>query len=163
MPLIYIETPIKAPLERVFDLARSIDLHSVSTAHTRERAVAGRTSGLIGLHETVTWEAVHFGIRQRLESEITALQYPYYFRDEMRRGIFRSIYHEHIFEEKAGYTLMTDQFNFEAPLGLLGRCANTLFLTRYMKSFLVRRNNILKAYAETAQWQQFLNSSDHKI
>ncbi|OJU75416.1 MAG: cell division protein [Bacteroidetes bacterium 47-18] len=156
MPLIYIETVIKAPLARVFDLARSIDLHSVSAAHTRERAVAGRTSGLIGLHETVTWEAVHFGIRQRLESEITALQYPYYFRDEMRKGAFRSIYHEHIFGEKDGHTLMTDRFSFEAPLGVLGRCANALFLTRYMKRFLVRRNNIIKVYAETEQWQQIL-------
>lgn len=156
MPLIHLETAVNAPVSRVFDLARSIDLHSLSTAQTKERAVAGKVSGLIALHETVTWEAVHFGCRLQLESEITGFQYPYYFRDEMLKGIFKSIYHEHIFEEKKGYVLMTDKFNFEAPLGFLGHCANRLFLSGYMRRFLERRNAVIKAYAETDLWQQIL-------
>ncbi len=49
MPLIELSTGIRAPIERVFDLARSIDAHVASTGQTRERAVAGRTSGLIEL------------------------------------------------------------------------------------------------------------------
>ena len=57
-----LETLIVAPIERVYDLARDVDLHARSMAHTNERAVAGRTTGLIGLGETVTWRARHFGI-----------------------------------------------------------------------------------------------------
>ena len=55
MPVIILTLPIAAPIDVVFDLARSIDLHVQSTAQTNERAVAGRTSGLIGLGEEVTW------------------------------------------------------------------------------------------------------------
>tara|TARA_Y100000385_G_scaffold50965_1_gene47775 strand:+ start:2192 stop:2338 length:147 start_codon:yes stop_codon:yes gene_type:complete len=47
MPIIKIETIINAPIDRVFDLARSIDLHTLSTKETNEKAVAGKTSGFI--------------------------------------------------------------------------------------------------------------------
>ena len=55
MVTIELRTFIAAPPERVFDLSRSIDLHRVSMARSREEAVAGRTSGLIGPGETVTY------------------------------------------------------------------------------------------------------------
>ena len=54
MPAIQLSTFIKAPVERVFDLSRSIDLHKISTKHSHEEAVAGVTGGLINLNETVT-------------------------------------------------------------------------------------------------------------
>lgn len=156
MPLIQLETFISAPITRVFDLARSIDLHSISTKHTKERAVAGCTSGLIGLGETVTWEAYHLGFKQRLTSSITALDYPYYFRDEQVKGIFKSIYHEHIFQERKGGTLMRDLFMYQAPLGFLGRFAEKLLLNAYLTNFLKKRNEIIKHYAETQLWQEIL-------
>jgi hypothetical protein len=65
MSVIELATSIAAPTERVFDLARSIDLHTERTAGTGERAVAGVTSGLIGLGEEVTWRARHFGSGSR--------------------------------------------------------------------------------------------------
>lgn len=60
MPVIYLEPFIDAPIEKCFDLARSIDLHMESTKHTGETAIAGKTSGIIELNETVTWRAKHF-------------------------------------------------------------------------------------------------------
>jgi hypothetical protein len=54
MPVIELATFIAAPVERVFDLARSIDLHAHSVSSTGERALAGVTSGLINLNEEVT-------------------------------------------------------------------------------------------------------------
>jgi hypothetical protein len=83
MPAIHLEINIDAPLERIFDLARSIDLHAESFSHTNEKAIAGKTSGLIGLGKSVTWEATHFGIRQRLTSIITICEPPYRFSDQM--------------------------------------------------------------------------------
>ena len=71
MPLIVLETRIRAPRERVFDLARSIDAHQSSTSGTSERAVAGVTSGLIGLGEEVTWRARHLGVTQHLTVRAT--------------------------------------------------------------------------------------------
>lgn len=156
MPLIRLETRIAAPVERVFDLARSIDAHSASTMGTDERAVAGRTSGLIELGETVTWEARHFGVRQKLTSRITEMNRPEMFVDEMVRGAFSSIRHIHRFEQKGDLTLMHDEFQFSAPLGILGRLAEALFLTRYMERFLRERNKVLKEFAESDGWREFL-------
>ena len=148
MPIVKLETYIKAPKTFVFDFARSIDLHQISTAHTNERAIAGRTSGLIELGETVTWEARHFGVVQQLSSKITAMDIPDYFVDEMVSGAFKSIKHEHIFEERGGETLMTDVFIYRSPLGILGKLADVLFLKRYLTKLLIRRNSVIKEYAE---------------
>ena len=156
MPIIQLHTSIQAPIERVFDLARSIDAHMASTSPTGERAVAGRTSGLIEAGETVTWEATHFWIRQRLTVRITKMERPDRFEDEMVSGAFASMYHQHIFEEQDGSTEMTDLFEFRAPLGILGRITESLFLTRYMKQFLVKRNQRLKEMAESGAWREFL-------
>jgi ligand-binding SRPBCC domain-containing protein len=158
MPVIELATPIAAPVERVFDLARSIDLHTSSTSGTGERAVAGVTSGLIGMGQEVTWRARHFGIWQSLTVRVTAFERPTHFADAMVRGAFRSMEHHHHFEEADGRTLIRDVFRFRSPLGILGRAADAVFLTRYMKAFLVERNRVLKATAESDDWKQYLRS-----
>lgn len=150
MPLIELTTEIHAPIERVFDLARSIDAHLSSTAQTNERAVGGRKSGLIEQGESVTWEACHLGVKQRLTVEITEMDRPHSFEDVMIKGAFFHMRHRHEFEEKDGVTTMRDHFDFSAPLGILGRIAEKLFLTAYMRRFLEIRNAHLKATAESA-------------
>lgn len=82
MPTIYLETKIKSSIEICFDLSRSMDLHQISTAKTNEKAIAGKTSGLINPGEYVTWRAKHFGITQNLTSKITAFNKPFHFKDE---------------------------------------------------------------------------------
>ena len=103
MPKIELKTEIKAEKEIVFDLSRSIDLHKISTEHTNEEAIAGKTSGLIGMNETVTWRAKHFGIYQKLTSKITEYNRPNNFTDEMQKGAFSEFKHEHHFEEFKKY------------------------------------------------------------
>jgi ligand-binding SRPBCC domain-containing protein len=148
LPVITLETRIKAPIDRCFDLSRNIDLHMQSTAHTREIAIAGVTTGLIGPDEEVTWEATHFGIRQKLTSRITAYSRPFHFRDSQVRGVFRRLDHDHFFEEVLGGTLMRDVFDYESPLGVLGRLADRLFLKRYLTAFIEQRNKLIKESAE---------------
>jgi len=148
MPRIVLETVIRAPIGRVFDLSRSIDLHKISTAHTNEEAIAGTTSGLIGMGESVTWRAKHFGIWQKLTSEITAFDPPHYFVDEMKQGAFKGFRHEHVFEDREGTTYMTDIFNYQSPYGIFGRMADGLFLEKYMRGLLEERNRIIKGFAE---------------
>lgn len=148
MPTILLETTISAPVTAVFDLARNIDFHQKSATGTNETAIAGRTSGLIELNETVTWRAKHFGIYQKLTVKITAMERPNMFVDEMVSGAFRSMKHIHTFKETKAGTLMTDEFSFESPLGILGKLVNGLILEDYMKRFLMERNRILKTIAE---------------
>jgi ligand-binding SRPBCC domain-containing protein len=108
MPLIELCTIIDAPIERCFDLARSIDLHKLSTEGSEEEAIDGVTFGLIGKYQRVTWRAKHFGITQTLSSKITVFERPYLFRDEMIEGAFQSLRHDHFFENSEGKTLMRD-------------------------------------------------------
>jgi ligand-binding SRPBCC domain-containing protein len=149
MPTITLITLINAPIQTCFELSRSIDLHMLSTAETGEKAIAGRTKGLIELNETVTWRARHLGIWQTLTSKITEYKAPYLFVDEMLSGAFKSFRHEHHFEKSGNGTLMKDVFVFESPFGLLGVLANQLFLTKYMTRFLEQRNKTIKDYAES--------------
>jgi len=148
MPLIRLETKINAPIDVVFDLSRSIDFHQLSTHKTKEKAIAGRTSGLILLGETVTWRAKHLGFFQELTSKITAMKPYESFTDEMEKGIFKLIHHEHIFSKSNGITTMIDEFRYESPLGILGKLADKLFLKQYMTNFLLRRNKLIKLHAE---------------
>jgi ligand-binding SRPBCC domain-containing protein len=148
MPTIHISTNIHAPIHIVFDLARSIDLHQISTEQTQEKAIAGKTSGLIELHESVTWRAKHFGISQTLTTKITAFDKPNYFVDEMVQGAFKSFIHTHKFEEVPEGTIMTDVFDYQSPLGILGKLADILFLKNYMTRFLMKRNEVIKVFAE---------------
>ena len=155
MPLINLTTEIKAPIARVFDLARSIDLHQRSMEHTQERPIAGVISGLIELGQTVTWEAVHFGIRQQLTSRITICERPTHLQDIMVSGVFERFTHDHYLSETGTGTLMNDVFDFDSPWGALGRIADALFLERYMTNLLKKRNAEIKHTAESDEWRQF--------
>lgn len=161
MPKIELITKINAPIAICFDLARSIDLHRISTSHTSEEAISGVTSGLIGLNEYVTWRAIHFGIKQTLSSKITSFDRPYYFVDEQIQGAFKSIHHLHKFEEINGVVVMTDYFEFSTPYGIFGRLFNALILTSYLRKLLLKRNEIIKQYAETEQWKLVLNEQEY--
>ena len=157
MPLIELTTIINAPARRCFDLARSIDLHKISTEGTHEEAIGGVTSGLIGMGQEVTWRAKHFGITQCLTSRITVFEYPGYFRDEMVRGLFKKIEHDHRFEESGAVTTMKDGFEFESPGRIIGQLFNQLILEKYLRGLLEKRNNMIRDVAESEQWKTILN------
>ncbi len=140
---------IDSPIRHCFDLARDIDVHTRTVwKHTKEKAIRGVTSGPIGQGQTVTFEATHLGVRQRLTSLITEYREPFLFVDEMQKGAFKKLRHVHEFEEIGGKTVMTDTLTFEAPLGIVGRWVEKLILEEYMRKFLEHRNNELKKLAE---------------
>ena len=146
--MITIVTSIQAPIEFCFDLARSVELHVESTSETQERAVEGVTSGLLNLNDQVTWEAIHFGVRQRLTSRIVAFNRPHHFRDSQVRGPFRRFDHDHFFQQDLGGTIMRDVFDYDSPMGWLGGCVDWIFLESYMRKFLQKRVGIIKMAAE---------------
>lgn len=157
MPKIHLQTFIKAKKEIVFDLSRSVDLHLLSTAKTNEKAIAGKTSGLMDLNDTVTWRAKHLGFYQNLTTKITAFEKPNYFADEMVKGAFKSFKHEHFFEDLNNGTLMRDIFDYKSPFAVLGKIVDQLFLETYMKTFLIERNEMIKESAESNKWKKILD------
>ncbi len=148
MTRIQLTTEISAPIETCFDVSRDIDIHQLSTEGTNEKAIAGRTSGLCEQGDQVTWEAKHFGIKQQLTVQIVKVERPLYFEDRMLKGAFKSMRHEHHFEEKDGKTIMSDLFEYEVPFGIFGNIFDKLILKNYMNRFLKIRNRVLKSVAE---------------
>ena len=150
---------IRAPAERCFDLARSVEVHLAGNVHWGEAAIAagGVTPGLMGTGQRVTWRAKHLGIWHTLTSEITAMDPSTYFQDAMTDGPFRFMRHDHYFRRfSPEETEMKDVFCFAAPLPILGRLAEILILRRYMHKLLCERNAVLKAIAESAEWRKYL-------
>lgn len=150
MPVIKHDIYIEAPIHICFDLARDIQVHMETASKTKERAIGGVTEGLIELGESVTWQAVHLGIKQKLTAKITEMEKPYRFTDEMVKGAFQSFKHTHEFIESGTGTVMKDEFTYISPLGILGKLADQLFLEKYMKAFIVNRASALKEIAENS-------------
>lgn len=148
MGRISLTTHIESPVETCFDLARNIDAHIRSTPGTSERAVDGVTSGLIGLGETVTWEARHLGLPWRMTVGLTAFDRPRYFVDEMFAGPFKTFRHFHDFLPDGEATTMIDILAYAVPAGWPGRLFDHLILEPYMHRVLSQRIEILKTEAE---------------
>jgi hypothetical protein len=152
-------TQIDAPIQRCFDLSRSVEVHLLSNIHSGEQAVAlgSKTFGLVGLHEEVTWRAKHFGVWHSLTSKTTAMRPPFYFQVTMVRGIFRFMQADHLFQSlESGETEMKDVFSIAAPLPPLSSLAEILFLRRYMLALLRERNAVIKRVAESSEWEQYI-------
>ncbi len=151
MTTIIVTTKIKAPIETVFDIARNIDIHQLSAAKSNEKAIDGKTSGLIELNETVTWSGKHFGLQLLHKSRITHFKFPSYFVDEMEEGHFKSFKHEHFFQSENKFTVMIDRLEYETPLGIFGLFFDKIILKKYLADLIQTRNNVLKNLAEDQQ------------
>lgn len=106
--------------------------------------------------DTVTWQAKHLFKTRTLTVQITHVDAPTFFADEMLEGDFRTMRHEHFFKEIAEGTLMIDKFYFESPFGIVGKLADALFLTAYMRRLLRQRNAEIKRIAESRLHRPFL-------
>ncbi len=149
MGTIVIETRIEAPRELCFDLARDVEAHCDTAKFTAEQAVApGRTSGLLERGDLVVFEGTHFGLRLRLSARIVEMDRPAKFVDEAVDSAFKRMRHVHEFRGEGRATVMIDTLEWEAPLGPIGRIADVLFLRRYMRQFVVRKQHELKQLAE---------------
>jgi len=142
-----ITTLLPISCEQAFDLSLDVDLHMSSMAQSKERAIAGVTSGRMALGDEVTWRAWHFGVPWRMTSRITEYDRPRWFVDEQSRGPFARFRHDHLFEGADGGTRMLDRIEFAAPLGWLGLAVERLVLTRYLTGLIKERNLYLGAPA----------------
>jgi hypothetical protein len=152
-------TTIEAPIQRCFDLSRSVEVHLLKNVHSGEQAlaIAGLTSGLQGLADQVTWRAKHLGVWHNLTNEVTAITPPTYFQVTMNKGIFRSMQADHYLRTlPSGATEMTDHFRIASPPPILGLLAEKLFLRRYMLELVRERNAVIKQLAESSDWKFYL-------
>jgi ligand-binding SRPBCC domain-containing protein len=151
MPIIKHKQFIQAPVVVCFDLARNVDIHTKTTTKTKEKVVDGVMRGLLEEGDTVTWEATHFGIKQRLTAKVIHMEKPTVFIDIMVRGAFSSFTHTHQFVEEEGGTLMIDTFEYKSPFGPIGMIADKLLLEKYMTAFIISRAKELRRIAENVK------------
>jgi ligand-binding SRPBCC domain-containing protein len=143
-----ISTAIGAAADDCFLMSLSVDAHTQSMEGSRERIVAGVTSGTMALGDVVTWRAVHFGLPFRMTSKITAYERPHRFVDEQVKGPFSHWWHEHVFTPTPAGTMIFDNVRYAAPLGPLGSAVDKIALERYMRRLLNQRNVWLKQELE---------------
>lgn len=157
MSTIELETTIDAPIKRVFDLTRHVNAHLETMDEHDESVIGGVTDGILTENDIVTWQARYFGIPLQLTVEVSKVQRPTFFRDELVEGPFSELVHDHHFEAvSAEQTQMRDEFHFTAPGGPIGALVDRLYLDTYMKTLLSNRNRRLKHITETDEWTKFL-------
>lgn len=152
METIRLATWVNAPVERCFLLSLSIDLHVASARGTREQAIDGVTTGLIGEGETVTFQGHHFGLRLRHTSRIETLRPYSYFRDVMVTGAFRHFEHDHHFAAMDDGTRIRDEIRFSIGWGAIGR----ILARRRLRAFVIDRNDVIRRVAESEEWRRYL-------
>lgn len=159
MPTVEFTTRVDAPVERVFDLARTVDVQRRSAGVVDEEAVAGVTTGLLGDGDRVTWRARHFGLPFERTTEMTGYDRPRWFRDEQRDGPFAEMVHDHRFGRARGVTEMTDEFTFSVPYGLVGTLVGRLFVESYVEWLLRERAARVTEIAESGdEWRAYLET-----
>jgi ligand-binding SRPBCC domain-containing protein len=156
MPTIHLTTFIAAPVQLVFDLSRHVGLHKVSMAAYKEEAVAGTRFGLIEKEDTVTWQAKHLFKKRLLRVRITEMKKPEMFIDEQSEGDFKTMKHEHYFKPCENGTILIDLLHYETPYGVPGKWFSKIFLSRYLRKLLEKRNHTIKLYAESDKWKKLL-------
>jgi ligand-binding SRPBCC domain-containing protein len=86
-----------------------------------------------------------FGIPFLWQSRIERFEPDRFFSDVQVRGPYRTWHHQHTFEPTAGGTRMLDRFDYELPLGPVGRVAHALWVrSTLVRIFDYRRDRIAR-------------------
>ena len=143
-----ITTLIRASAETVFDLELDVDAHTASMKDSVETAITGSGKRHLALGDQMTFTARHFGLSWVMTSRVTKYERPRRFVDEQTEGPFQRMRHEHLFEEVAGVTRMTDPMTATLALGPVGVVAARVVLQPYLRRLLRQRARHIKALAE---------------
>jgi hypothetical protein len=136
---------IDAPLERCFDLARSIDVHVYTARGISGKAIAGKTSGLADLGDTTTWSARFFGLRFRVTTKVVTMKKPFGFSERLERGLFKRFEHDYALRDLGnGVTELEDAFIFESPCGWVGKLFDRFVLQKVMRETMESRLDDIK-------------------
>lgn len=83
------------------------------------------------------------------ETLITDVREFHSFTDIQQKGPYSFWSHKHSFSRNGEGVDMTDEIEYEIPMGLLGVIANRVFVARQLKNIFEYRFNVLKEYFKT--------------
>jgi ligand-binding SRPBCC domain-containing protein len=144
-------TLVHAPVEVVYDLARDVGEHTAALAHTGARLLPpGRTRGPLAAGDAVHVEARHIGRWWRTDARVSMVDRPRRLVLVQERGPFRALRYHQAFAVTGAGTLVTDELEWSAAPGPLGRLVDGAGLRRYLLGLMLTRNAHLKRRAEVA-------------
>ncbi len=88
--------------------------------------------------------------------DLSEIDKPNFYRDEMRKDFFDFFHHEHYFREIDNGTIMIDQIKYQLPHGIIGKMINRACAEKYITQYLKERNDLIKTYAEGNNWRAIL-------
>ena len=156
MPTVKLTTRVNAPVDRCFDLYRSVSLHVDSYKHAHERAVGPITSGLVGPGDVAAFRMRALGFPYRMSVKVVAYDRPLHFRDSQTEGFFLRADHDHYFAVEDGTTLVTDVFDYTPRFSWLGTLLDRLIVGRYVRWTIGQKNANVKRVAEGGDWKRYL-------
>jgi ligand-binding SRPBCC domain-containing protein len=161
MPTIRHATRFDAPTERVFDLARSVDLLG-ETLGRRVTPIAGDTGGLSARGTSTVWRTSVLGTRVEFTTRVTAYSRPHHFRQTMTAGPFERLIHDYFFAfetDEIHETVLRDVLTYESPYGPLGRVVDRTLEDR-IEALLAARGARLReiAESESSEWQRYVDA-----
>jgi hypothetical protein len=156
MMTIRITKMVKAPMDRCFQLSRSIDLRRVSGSLNTE-PVAGPTSGLIRSGDSVTWRRSSFLKSSDHTTVLDVFRQPSYYNEVMVEGPYKSYEHDHHFAPFNDGTRIREEIRLVLPYGWLGRIAARLYLRKRIVRQLEQQIAKLKQVAESDEWHVYLD------
>ena len=157
MPTLIETVSIRAPIERCFDLARSIDFHEDAARSIRAKAVGGKTRGLSGAGDSTCWQATFFGLSFRLTTRIQDFTPSVSFSDVMTQGLFKNFSHHYRFTIQDDRTQLEDRFVFESPLGFLSGLLDRGLLLKPMRRAQNERLRAIKFALENGEADKYLD------
>jgi ligand-binding SRPBCC domain-containing protein len=99
----------------------------------------------MGVGTLIDYRIKLYGVPMRWRTLISAWEPPHRFVDEQLRGPYSVWWHEHLFEERDGGTLLRDRVRYRAPFGFI---AHPLFVRAELdKIFSFRHEVIRRSFA----------------
>lgn len=136
MPIYKLERKqfINAPIQDIWRFfSNPLNLKAITPAYMNFVITSGELPGEIQAGQVITYKVSPvLSIPLNWETAITEAVRHKYFVDEQTRGPYKLWRHKHIFEEKDGGVLMTDQVSYELPLGILGVLAHRLAVKKQL-------------------------------
>jgi ligand-binding SRPBCC domain-containing protein len=156
MSEIKLTTFIAAPVERVFDLSRSVSLVKQALL-TNDILVSGeKTTGLLEEGESVTLQSKLLFKNRVWKLQLTKIVKPEMYIEEQVDGFFKNFKHEHYFKSCENGSFLIDQITYEEK-GIAGQLADKIIFRNYLMKILDIKNTSIKQAAESNRWKQYIN------
>jgi ligand-binding SRPBCC domain-containing protein len=156
MPKIHITSFMNAPVDRVFNLSRSLTLSKLAFKSGKEQLLSSSSSNLVGAGETITLRAKHLGKTREITARVTDLALPDGYTEEQIKGDLKSFRHEYHFKKVDNGTIMIDLVEYEGPRDFPGSIVGKFFLKSYFEKMVKKKNELIRQYAESEKWKAVL-------